>query len=375
MATISNVAELVLWDANNRVLRLADGTPDVNPKQAAAKYFRIRWNVTGTKQPFQLLVAVERTGIARAAHRELLDAMAAGTAVGRDGWPVNGRRPQTGQMKRHAMLAAPLPATAPVAAPGAAAVAGAHPASGLGFLDYFDQVYIPQTVRTVKGNTSGQYRSFAVAIDRELVRVTAAGKVAITVAEATTQDLVAALTAAVATGGESRRKKLHIVAGKVFAMAATNSPRLRTDNPMIGGRQNTPKQPLVNLLDGRNPAAQVADREPTYRDARRDVTFWDVVREVFPHLPEFYVSHCWMRLISGPRPSELSDFVAESFHLDEGYAVATNSLTLQTPKYNNGQRIMRSGLKARTVNDERIVPIPDIPECRAALQAAIDTAA
>lgn len=362
MATIRNVSDLVLWDEHNRVLTLADGTADVNPKNPAARYFRIRWTVAGVSSPFQLLIGVDRVTVARAAHRELLDAWTDQTEVDDEGWPVTGRRPATGRLQRRAMLPGPVPArrTKPEV----------HPAAGLGFLDYFDQVYVPQTVKGVKGNTSNQYRSMAVAIDRHLVR----GTEAITVATATTADLVTALTAAAATGGQSRRKTLHIVAGKVFKMASTSVPQLRTDNPMVGVQQSMPKQPLVNLLDGRNPAPVVTERVPTYRDARKELTFWDVVREILPHVGEFYRPHVWMRLIAGPRPCELSDLSETSFNMAEGYVLATNSLTLQSPKFNGGQRLMRSALKARAIDDERVIPLPDIPECRAALQSAIDTA-
>ncbi len=367
MSTIRTVSELVLWDANNQVLRLADGTPDVNAKNPAAKYFRLRWNVAGVTSPYQLLIGTDRASIARAAHRELLEARDAGTTVGDDGWPVTGQRPQTGRVKRHALVTGATPAfrSAPVST---------HPHSGLGFLEYFDEVYVPYAKNTVKGNTTGQYRSFAVAIDRELVRVTGAGTMRITVAEATTEDVAAALAAAASTGGNSRRRQIYIVAGLLFQLAATNSPKLRADNPMVGVKQITPKKPKVNLLDGRNRVQPAPQPAPTFRNARQKVDFWDVVDLIFPGLHEFYLGHGWMRLASGPRPCELSEFTADKIHLDEGYAIADGSLTLQTPKYNGGQRLMLSGLKARTVNDERIIPIPDIPECRAALQAAIDSA-
>lgn len=144
---------------------------------------------------------------------------------------------------------------------------------------------------------------------------------------------------------------------------------------MTSVKDLTPKAPLVNLLDGRNPAPPVVEHQATIRDARREVTFWDVITEILPNLAKHYHPHVWMRLIAGPRPFELSDFTEEHFHLAEGYAVAATSLTLQNPLQNGGQRLMEGPLKARTINDERIIPLPDIPEFRAALQSAIDTVA
>ena len=172
MAHITRVAPLVLIDEHQHSLTRADGSAVVDPNDPRARHFKLRWTVQG--QPFQkqLLIDVKRATLARQAHRELLEALAARTEVGDDSWPVTGQRPASGKHRRKAHVAVGLPVSRTTAAtqtvPEVVAASVPHPLAKLGFLDFFNQVVAPAKAKSAKGAQINTYRSFARGLDGEL---------------------------------------------------------------------------------------------------------------------------------------------------------------------------------------------------------------
>jgi hypothetical protein len=172
MAHITRVAPLVLIDEHQHSLTRADGSPVVDPNDPRARHFKLRWTVQG--QPFQkqLLIDVKRATLARQAHRELLEALAAGTEVGDDFWPVTGQRPASGKHRRKAHVAVGMPVPRTPAAtetvPEVVAASVPHPLAQLGFLDFFNQVVAAAKAKSAKGAQINTYRSFARGLDGEL---------------------------------------------------------------------------------------------------------------------------------------------------------------------------------------------------------------
>jgi len=294
--TVVFVRELAGVDAKGRELKDDAGRPVLDGRRyPEMTHLRLRWRVSDAANFCSVLLDPTKATAARAAYDELAAACRHGTPVGADSWPLGSIRPKLRVTGSSAPAKTAL-VTAGSARPGGpVAPPGLDPVAAMMTVRGFFEAHVRDSIKeTSKGVHVNQQRSAAKILAGLLPRHPSGRELVLY--EITTSDLRVAHTARrrIPTGdgdGGDRASsgatmsKFEILARRVFSYAAEMYPPAVVADPWLAidvalrsaarKRRRRPNQ-LDPAVAGAGP--NDTGRLPSYRDARRQLTFDDIER-------------------------------------------------------------------------------------------------